>query len=86
MNCLLAVSFDCAVISLPVQERLDFAMKEIIYDLLCVGKSHKTFTINPEVQTMPARAHTRTAAQTIVQITLAHTLTYGNRKPCILSQ
>lgn len=24
-------------------------MKEIIYDLLCVGKSHKTFTINPEV-------------------------------------
>lgn len=32
-----------------VQERLDFAMKEIIYDLLCVGKSHKTFAINPEV-------------------------------------
>lgn len=32
------------------QERLDFAMKEIIYDLLCVGKSHKTFTINPEVK------------------------------------
>lgn len=32
------------------QERLDFAMKEIIYDLLCVGKSHKTFTINPEVR------------------------------------
>lgn len=25
-------------------------MKEIIYDLLCVGKSHKTFTINPEVK------------------------------------
>jgi len=24
-------------------------MKEIIYDLLCVGKSHKTFAINPEV-------------------------------------
>lgn len=33
-----------------LQERLDFAMKEIIYDLLCVGKSHKTFTINPEVK------------------------------------
>lgn len=33
------------------QERLDFAMKEIIYDLLCVGKSHKTFAINPEVRT-----------------------------------
>lgn len=32
-----------------MKERLDFAMKEIIYDLLCVGKSHKTFTINPEV-------------------------------------
>lgn len=32
-----------------LKERLDFAMKEIIYDLLCVGKSHKTFTINPEV-------------------------------------
>lgn len=32
-----------------LQERLDFAMKEIIYDLLCVGKSHKTFAINPEV-------------------------------------
>lgn len=32
-----------------VKERLDFAMKEIIYDLLCVGKSHKTFAINPEV-------------------------------------
>ena len=33
-----------------LQERLDFAMKEIIYDLLCVGKSHKTFAINPEVK------------------------------------
>ncbi|NXP27364.1 FRYL protein, partial [Scytalopus superciliaris] len=29
-------------------ERLDFAMKEIIFDLLSVGKSPKTFTINPE--------------------------------------
>lgn len=33
-----------------LQERLDFAMKEIIYDLLCVSKSHKTFAINPEVR------------------------------------
>lgn len=33
-----------------LKERLDFAMKEIIYDLLCVSKSHKTFTINPEVE------------------------------------
>lgn len=39
-----------SMIAAPVvQERLDFAMKEIIYDLLCVGKSHKTFAINPEV-------------------------------------
>lgn len=36
--------------SLLLQERLDFAMKEIIYDLLCVSKSHKTFAINPEVR------------------------------------
>lgn len=36
-----------------LQERLDFAMKEIIYDLLCVGKSHKTFAINPEVIQRP---------------------------------
>lgn len=36
-------------LSFFLKERLDFAMKEIIYDLLCVGKSHKTFTINPEV-------------------------------------
>ncbi|XP_068599918.1 protein furry homolog-like [Brachionichthys hirsutus] len=36
------------IIQFIAQERLDFAMKEIIYDLLCVGKSHKTFAINPE--------------------------------------
>lgn len=35
---------------LSLQERLDFAMKEIIFDLLSVGKSPKTFTINPEVK------------------------------------
>jgi len=37
-------------------------MKEIIYDLLCVGKSHKTFTINPEVceETVPTDTHTHT--------------------------
>lgn len=39
-----------------VQERLDFAMKEIIYDLLCVGKSHKTFAINPEVTQRPHKS------------------------------
>ena len=35
----------CGVV---VQERLDFAMKEIIFDLLCVGKSYKTVFF-PEV-------------------------------------
>lgn len=33
----------------PWQERLDFAMKEIIFDLLCVGKPAKAFSLNPEV-------------------------------------
>lgn len=32
------------------QERLDFAMKEIICDLLSVGKSAKAFSLNPEVK------------------------------------
>lgn len=32
-----------------LQERLDFAMKEIIFDLLCVGKTVKAFSLNPEV-------------------------------------
>ncbi|XP_058154930.1 protein furry homolog-like isoform X3 [Dasypus novemcinctus] len=36
------------IIQFIAQERLDFAMKEIIFDLLSVGKSAKTFTINPE--------------------------------------
>uniref|UniRef100_A0A8C3T6A6 FRY like transcription coactivator n=1 Tax=Chelydra serpentina TaxID=8475 RepID=A0A8C3T6A6_CHESE len=36
------------IIQFIAQERLDFAMKEIIFDLLSVGKSPKTFTINPE--------------------------------------
>lgn len=31
-----------------LQERLDFAMKEIIFDLLCVGKPIKTM-FPPEV-------------------------------------
>lgn len=33
-----------------LQERLDFAMKEVIFDLLCVGKPAKAFSLNPEVQ------------------------------------
>ncbi|KAJ8377114.1 hypothetical protein SKAU_G00076940 [Synaphobranchus kaupii] len=44
------------IIQFIAQERLDFAMKEIIYDLLCVGKSHKTFTINPERMNVGLRA------------------------------
>ncbi|KAG8453653.1 hypothetical protein GDO86_000331 [Hymenochirus boettgeri] len=36
------------IIQFIAQERLDFAMKEIIFDLLSVGKSSRTFTINPE--------------------------------------
>lgn len=47
--CLAFISDFCVVCFSSLKERLDFAMKEIIYDLLCVGKSHKTFTINPEV-------------------------------------
>lgn len=33
-----------------LQERLDFAMKEVIFDLLCVGKPAKAFSLNPEVK------------------------------------
>ncbi|XP_043911662.1 protein furry homolog-like [Protopterus annectens] len=36
------------IIQFIAQERLDFAMKEIVFDLLSVGKSSKTFTVNPE--------------------------------------
>lgn len=35
---------------ISLQERLDFAMKEIIFDLLCVGKPAKAFSLNPEVR------------------------------------
>ncbi|KAK5868877.1 hypothetical protein PBY51_009853 [Eleginops maclovinus] len=38
------------------QERLDFAMKEIIYDLLCVGKPAKAFSLNPERMNIGLRA------------------------------
>ncbi|XP_061680051.1 protein furry homolog-like isoform X3 [Syngnathoides biaculeatus] len=44
------------IIQFIAQERLDFAMKEIIYDLLCVGKFHKTFSINPERMNIGLRA------------------------------
>uniref|UniRef100_A0A4W3ID33 Furry homolog, like n=1 Tax=Callorhinchus milii TaxID=7868 RepID=A0A4W3ID33_CALMI len=44
------------IIQFIAQERLDFAMKEIIFDLLCVGKPSKTFTINPERMNIGLRA------------------------------
>ncbi|XP_023817886.1 protein furry homolog isoform X5 [Oryzias latipes] len=36
------------IIQFIAQERLDFAMKEIIFDLLSVGKPVKAFSLNPE--------------------------------------
>ncbi|XP_069780798.1 protein furry homolog-like [Narcine bancroftii] len=44
------------IIQFIAQERLDFAMKEIIFDLLCVGKPSKTFAINPERMNIGLRA------------------------------
>ena len=38
----------CVCVCVCGQERLDFAMKEIIFDLLLVGKSYKTVFF-PEV-------------------------------------
>lgn len=45
-----------------VKERLDFAMKEIIFDLLSVGKPAKAFSLNPEVkgENPHAQMHTHT--------------------------
>ncbi|XP_062872380.1 protein furry homolog [Trichomycterus rosablanca] len=44
------------IIQFISQERLDFAMKEIIFDLLSVGKSAKTFSLNPERMNIGLRA------------------------------
>ncbi|XP_039601673.1 protein furry homolog isoform X2 [Polypterus senegalus] len=44
------------IIQFIAQERLDFAMKEIIFDLLCVGKAAKAFTLNPERMNIGLRA------------------------------
>ncbi|XP_048454072.1 protein furry homolog [Rhincodon typus] len=44
------------IIQFIAQERLDFAMKEIIFDLLGVGKSPKTFSLNPERMNIGLRA------------------------------
>ncbi|TRY90957.1 hypothetical protein DNTS_022192 [Danionella cerebrum] len=44
------------IIQFIAQERLDFAMKEIISDLLSVGKSPKAFSLNPERMNIALRA------------------------------
>ncbi|XP_019114924.2 protein furry homolog isoform X2 [Larimichthys crocea] len=44
------------IIQFIAQERLDFAMKEIIFDLLCVGKPTKAFSLNPERMNIGLRA------------------------------
>lgn len=44
------------IIQFIAQERLDFAMKEIICDLLSVGKSTKAFSLNPERMNIALRA------------------------------
>ncbi|XP_031429117.1 protein furry homolog isoform X2 [Clupea harengus] len=44
------------IIQFIAQERLDFAMKEIIFDLLCVGKQAKAFSLNPERMNIGLRA------------------------------
>ncbi|TRY66006.1 hypothetical protein DNTS_003783 [Danionella cerebrum] len=44
------------IIQFIAQERLDFAMKEVIFDLLCVGKPAKAFSLNPEKMNIGLRA------------------------------
>ncbi|KAL3991562.1 two-component system, OmpR family, copper resistance phosphate regulon response regulator CusR [Sarotherodon galilaeus] len=44
------------IIQFIAQERLDYAMKEIIFDLLCVGKPAKAFSLNPERMNIGLRA------------------------------
>ncbi|XP_072557532.1 protein furry homolog isoform X2 [Paramormyrops kingsleyae] len=44
------------IIQFIAQERLDYAMKEIIFDLLCVGKPMKAFNLNPERMNIGLRA------------------------------
>ncbi|KAM9733099.1 protein furry homolog isoform 3-T3 [Menidia menidia] len=44
------------IIQFIAQERLDFTMKEIIYDLLSVGKPAKAFSLNPERMNIGLRA------------------------------
>ncbi|XP_056139794.1 protein furry homolog [Lampris incognitus] len=44
------------IIQFIAQERLDYAMREIIFDLLCVGKQAKAFSLNPERMNIGLRA------------------------------
>uniref|UniRef100_A0A8C3FYF0 FRY microtubule binding protein n=1 Tax=Cyclopterus lumpus TaxID=8103 RepID=A0A8C3FYF0_CYCLU len=44
------------IIQFIAQEKLDFAMKEIIFDLLSVGKPAKAFSLNPERMNIGLRA------------------------------
>ncbi|XP_018100157.1 FRY microtubule binding protein L homeolog isoform X3 [Xenopus laevis] len=44
------------IIQFIAQVKLDFAMKEIIFDLLCVGKAAKAFSLNPERMNIGLRA------------------------------
>uniref|UniRef100_A0A8C3EKS1 FRY microtubule binding protein n=1 Tax=Corvus moneduloides TaxID=1196302 RepID=A0A8C3EKS1_CORMO len=44
------------IIQFIAQERLDFAMKEIIFDFLFVGKPAKAFSLNPERMNIGLRA------------------------------
>ncbi|XP_051521326.1 protein furry homolog [Myxocyprinus asiaticus] len=44
------------IIQFIAQERLDFAMKEVIFDLLCVGKPAKALSLNPERMNIGLRA------------------------------
>uniref|UniRef100_A0A8B9HMJ1 Furry homolog a (Drosophila) n=1 Tax=Astyanax mexicanus TaxID=7994 RepID=A0A8B9HMJ1_ASTMX len=44
------------IIQFIAQERLDFAMKEVIFDLLSVGKPAKAFSLNPERMNIGLRA------------------------------
>ncbi|KAG5844678.1 hypothetical protein ANANG_G00165020 [Anguilla anguilla] len=44
------------IIQFIAQERLDFAMKEILFDLLSVGKPAKAFSLNPERMNIGLRA------------------------------
>lgn len=51
----------CFDFPFSLQERLDFAMKEIIFDFLCVGKPAKAFSLNPEVRMTLLRLSTETS-------------------------